>query len=82
MNDHPNKEIRAAVDYALAHGWRLIKAGAHAPIWGTLLCHRKEREGCRKGVFSTPTNPRNYAQWLRKQVDSCPHGKMLDSERL
>ena len=23
MNDHPNKHIRAAVDYALQRGWRV-----------------------------------------------------------
>lgn len=26
-DDHPNKEIRAAVDYARSRGWRVIKSG-------------------------------------------------------
>lgn len=33
MNDHPNKEIRADVDYALEHGWSLQEAGPRAHIW-------------------------------------------------
>ena len=41
MNDHPNKEIRAAIDYALSHGWRLIKAGPRAHVWGRLLCRQR-----------------------------------------
>ena len=27
MNNHKNKHIRAAVEYALEHGWRLVLAG-------------------------------------------------------
>ena len=38
MNNHPNKHIREAVDYALAHGWRLGHAGPRAHIWGLLFC--------------------------------------------
>lgn len=34
MNDHPNGHIRAAVDYAIQHGWTLQKAGPRAHIWG------------------------------------------------
>ena len=45
MNDHPNKHIREAVDYALDHGWRLRKAGPRAHIWGLLLCPRAARDG-------------------------------------
>ena len=36
MNDHKNKHIRAAVEYALSRGWRLVLAGGHAHVWGTL----------------------------------------------
>lgn len=32
MSRHPNKEIRAAVDYMIAGGWTVVKAGGHA--WG------------------------------------------------
>lgn len=33
MNDHPNKHIREALDYALEHGWRLRK-GARGRTFG------------------------------------------------
>ena len=73
MNDHPNKHIRAAVDYALDHGWRLRKAGPRAHIWGLLLCRHDARDGCRQQVFSTPRVPENHAARIRRVVDRCPH---------
>jgi hypothetical protein len=30
---HPNKHIRAAVEYALGHQWTLRKSGPRAHIW-------------------------------------------------
>ena len=53
MNDHPNKHIREAIDYALEHGWRLRKAGPRAVIRVVLLCPHAARDGCRQQVFST-----------------------------
>ena len=44
-NDHPNKEIRKAIDYALERGWRLEKSGGRAHSWGTLYCPHGERGG-------------------------------------
>ena len=73
MSKHPNKEIRAAVDYALANGWRLVEAGSHSHIWGTLLCSHADRSGCRKAVYCTPRNPQNHAKDIRRAVDGCPH---------
>lgn len=73
MNDHPNKEIRAAVDHALSRGWRLVKAGPRAHIWGRILCPHRDREGCWYSVFSTPRNPQNHAKKIRRYVDQCPH---------
>lgn len=73
MNDHPNKEIRAAVDYALAHGWRLQQSGPRAHAWGTLLCPFGQRGGCRRSVYSTPRNPQDHANDIRRVVDHCPH---------
>lgn len=75
MNDHPNKHIREAVNYALEHGWRLLKAGPRAHVWGTLLCPFRGREGCRQQVFSTPRVPENHAARIRRVVDHCPHGR-------
>jgi integrase/recombinase XerD len=41
VNKHPNKHIRAAVDYALANGWTLRQGGASAHIWGRLRCTQR-----------------------------------------
>jgi hypothetical protein len=56
MTDHPNKHIRAAIEYALRRGWRLRKAGGQSHIWGTLYCPLQSREGCQRHVYSTPRN--------------------------
>lgn len=73
MNDHPNPHIRAAVDYALGHGWRLRKAGPRAHVWGVLFCPQSDRDGCRQQVFSTPRVPEHHAARIRRVVDQCPH---------
>ncbi len=73
MNDHPDKHIREAIDYALQRGWSLRKAGPRGHAWGRLYCPRQDREGCQFSVASTPRNPRNHARWIRRQIDNCPH---------
>ena len=73
MNDHPNKHIREAVNYAFAHGWRLRKAGPRGHIWGLLLCPLAARDGCRQQVFSTPRVPEDHAARIRRMVNHCPH---------
>jgi hypothetical protein len=73
MNDHPNKHIRAAVDYALEHGWTLRKGGPRSHAWGRLYCPLHGREGCHFSVASTPRNPEAHARWICRQVDNCPH---------
>ena len=45
MNNHKNKHVRAAVDYALEHGWRLVLAGPRAHVWGKLYCPLHDRSG-------------------------------------
>ncbi|MCE9525711.1 MAG: hypothetical protein K8R36_06620 [Planctomycetales bacterium] len=74
MNSHPNKHIREAVDYVLEHGWTLREASGHAHVWGMLLCPRQERDGCRRGVYSTPRSPEDHAKDIRRAVNRCPHG--------
>jgi hypothetical protein len=74
VNDHPNRHIREAIDYALQRGWRLKKAGPRAHIWGRLFCPQSDREGCMISVFSTPRSPEEHAMWLRHKVDRCRHG--------
>ncbi|MPY79416.1 MAG: hypothetical protein GEV04_13195 [Actinophytocola sp.] len=72
MRRHPNKDIRAAVDYMLAAGWRVEMAGGHA--WGRAYCPG-ERDGCRPptSIWSTPRAPAAHARRLRRLVDTCPH---------
>ena len=70
---YPNKEIRAAIEYAENHGWHVVKATGHAHIWGKLLCPCHAREGCLFHVHSTPANPENHAARLRRAVDRCEH---------
>ena len=73
MNDHPNKHIREAVDYALDHGWRLRKAASRAHVWGLLFCPREARDGCRWSVLSSPRVAEHHARQIRRVVDRCPH---------
>ncbi|WP_459555611.1 hypothetical protein [Lacunimicrobium album] len=68
---HPNKDINAAIEYALERGWRFEKAGARAHVFGRLLCPVKSRGACLRFVFSTPKNPHHHAQWIRDRVDEC-----------
>ena len=73
MNDHPNKHIREAIEYALARGWRLVKAGPRAHAWGRLFCAAQARGGCIISVYSTPRVPEKHARYIRRVVDGCPH---------
>jgi len=70
---HPNKEIRAAIEYAEDHGWRFVKAAGHAHIWGKLFCSFNSRNGCLFHVHSTPTSPETHASRIRRAVDNCDH---------
>ncbi|TVP63452.1 MAG: hypothetical protein EA343_08050 [Nodularia sp. (in: Bacteria)] len=45
---HPNKEIRAALDYAVEQGWEVEEGGSHA--WGKMYCPYNDSE-CRCGEF-------------------------------
>ena len=71
---HPNKEIRAALEYAVQQGWILVEGGSHA--WGKMYCPYNDSE-CRCGEFcitsiwSTPKNPTNHAKQIRRVVDKC-----------
>ena len=73
MNDHPNKHIRAAIDYALGRGWRLVKSGSRAHAWGRLFCSAQVRGGCIVSIYGTPRVPEHHAAYLRRVVDACPH---------
>jgi len=73
MNNHKNKHIRAAVDYAIERGWRLEVRGTHAHAWGVLYCPWGRRGGCQKAVYGTPRVPEGHAKDIRRTVDQCPH---------
>lgn len=70
---HPNKHIEAAVAYAESKGWRVI-ISEKGHCWGTLLCPLQTRDGCRMSVNSTPKNPENHANQIRRKVDKCNRG--------
>lgn len=71
---HPKKEVDAALEYAEAHGWRVVVGGSHA--WGRMYCPYDD-EACRGGefcitsVWSTPRSSGNHARALRRVVDNC-----------
>lgn len=71
-NDHPDKDLRAAIDYALANGWRAVKSsGGSAHPWRKLFCPGG-RDCCMAIiVYSTPKDPRRRADQIRKKVDQC-----------
>jgi hypothetical protein len=74
---HPNKEIRAAIEYAQNRGWRCVTATGHAHIWGKLFCPLKSRNGCLFNVHSTPAHPEAHAARIRRAVDQCNHAGSL-----
>ena len=71
---HPNKEINAAIEYALSKQWEIKVGGGHC--WGKMYCPFNDEE-CRCGEFcvtsiwSTPRSPENHARALRRVVDKC-----------
>jgi hypothetical protein len=73
MNDHPNKPIREAVDFAVSRSWRLVKSGPRAHAWGRLYCPARTRGGCILTVYGTPRVPENHARYIRRLVEACPH---------
>ena len=70
---HPKKEISAAIEYALNHGWRFVKSKGH--IYGVLLCPERSRDGHQFRVYSTPRNTHDHAERIRKAVDNCEHNQ-------
>jgi len=75
---HKDKDVQAAIDYALAAGWRLVPAGKSAHAFGKLRCPHND-DACRNGLFcsnaiwGTPRNPAGHARAIRRWVDNCSH---------
>jgi len=68
---HKDKDIQAAIEYALSRGWTLHLGGSHA--WRFLYCPETSRDGCRVPIWSTPRNPWVLAKVIRRAVDQCDH---------
>lgn len=68
---HKDKDIQAAIEYAVSNGWVLEVGGSHA--WGFLYCPHHERGGCRRPIYSTPRNAWKHARDIRHSVDTCRH---------
>ncbi|MDI3438444.1 hypothetical protein QLG07_03125 [Erwinia sp. V90_4] len=69
MKEHPNKHIRAAIEYALNRGWIFHPASGHA--FGRLKCSIPEHQQHQMSVWSTPAVPEHHASQIRRKVDSC-----------
>ncbi len=80
---HQNKEIAAALEYAVSKGWRIVEGGSHA--WGQMYCPYNDKECrcgefCRASIWSTPKNPQNHAKQIRRIVDNCIMQKNTDTD--
>ncbi|PWC15689.1 hypothetical protein B4923_00810 [Brenneria roseae subsp. americana] len=69
MKKHPNKHIQAAIEYALAQGWRFHPSNGHA--FGRLICGTQNHHDHMMSIWSTPSNPENHAKQICRKVDSC-----------
>lgn len=75
---HPNKEIEEALQYAEAHGWRVLKAGKSGHAFAKMLCPSNDPNccggmHCMTSIWSTPKDPGNHARKLKRIVDGCIH---------
>lgn len=70
MNKHPNKHIRAAIEYALQHGWQMVPAGKSAHAFCRLRCIRGHTEH-QISVWSTPRQPENHAKHILRKIKEC-----------
>jgi hypothetical protein len=77
---HPNKEIEEAISYAEQNGWAYKDSGKSSHAWGRLLCPLHTREGHQMSIWSTPQNPFNHAQQIRRLVVKCWHNEKEESE--
>ncbi|QEY24794.1 hypothetical protein [Neisseria animalis] len=67
---HPDKHIQAAIEYALQHGWQLVKSGSSSHAFCRLKCIYKHSEH-QMSVWSTPQNPENHAKQIIRKADQC-----------
>ncbi|MGR3969295.1 ribulose bisphosphate carboxylase small subunit [Shewanella sp. 1180_01] len=71
MAEHTNKEINAAIQYAIENGWKFNSSKGHP--FGRLRCGSSDEEHKthQMSVWSTPKNPENHAKQIIRKVDSC-----------
>lgn len=69
MKEHPDKHIRAAIDYALAQGWIFHPGGKSAHCFGRLICGTAHHPEHMMSIWSTPAVPINHARQLIRMVD-------------
>lgn len=68
--EHPNKEIRKAIQYAVSKGWHIVKSGKSSHAFCRLRCDFGHGEH-QMSVWSTPKNPENHAKQIIRKVDEC-----------
>ena len=72
---HPKKEVEAVLSELEKLGWSVrIRKKGHA--WGLLLCKHNDEECrcgefCQMSIWSTPKNPGNFANNLRRKALNC-----------
>lgn len=71
IKKHTNKEVRAAIDYAISKGWLFTEGNGHC--FGRLRCGSAETEHKTHqfSVWSTPKSPENHAKLIISKVDKC-----------
>lgn len=66
---HPKKDVEQALQYAEDHGWT-VEPTQRGHRWGRLKCPKHE---CSTSIWSTPKNPGNFANQIRRAVARCVH---------
>jgi hypothetical protein len=66
---HPDPHLEKAIQHAEARGWRFRKGGGHAFLVG--YCPAQSRDGHMISIWSTPKNPQNHAEQIRRRVEAC-----------
>ena len=66
---HPNKEVEAAVEYAVSRGLCRRMQG----LLGRVYCAHADRHGCQMGVNGTTRSAGAHARQIIRAVERCPH---------
>lgn len=69
---HPKKDVEQVLRFAEENGW-LVRPTASGHRWGEMTCGLAGLDSCRISIWSTPKNPGNHANRLRRKVRNCPH---------